>query len=156
MTLVQHHRESGPDTEEPAWDILQFGTEAGRGLGRTVVARSVVCLHLPHRKAFQRCIKALREFSVILRGREENDVRYGWDTVYVSQREFSVKFDILWYDRAFFTKRHNAYQSTLHQRVFEQFDVTHSDFTIAHQDGPRSDEPERVSGCMLLTYRGAQ
>ena len=113
-------------------NLLVFGTENGRGLGLSFLARSSVNFKIPDHVDFDRCLKDLRLFSAILRVRKQSDVFYGWDNVYVSRANRVVAFNLLWYDMDYFIKRKNAFNSILHERVFRDFGLSANEINVEH------------------------
>lgn len=123
---------AGIQHENSGLELLLFGTEDGRALSKMTVKLSAVSFMVPTAKDFDACIETLRQFAVVLRGREANDVRYGWDKVFVNRKRRLVTFKILWYDRAFFEARKQAYKSKMHSDVLRRFNVSVDDLNVTH------------------------
>ena len=113
-------------------ELLLFGTEDGRALNKMTVKLSAASFTVPNEKDFHACIESLRQFAVVLRGRDANDVHYGWDKVFVNRKSRLVTFKILWYDSAFFEARKLAYKSKMHSDVLQRFNVSIADLHVSH------------------------
>ncbi|GAB3840697.1 hypothetical protein [Hymenobacter jeollabukensis] len=112
--------------------LLCFGTEDGRKLSVKAYAITHVYFKVPEEVDFERCLKDLKFFSSVLRIRKAEDVHYGWDALYYSRITRIVAFDIIWYGEDFFNKRKDAYKSTMHQKIFREYNLNIDDVTVEH------------------------
>lgn len=117
-------------------DILQFGTEEGRGISLAVIARSKVTMRFTSIELFWAGMRHLREFASVLRTRKQADLLYGWSRLFVSQDEREVRFEILWYDESFHQRRRFAYRSAFHREIFARMGIDASSVYV--EDVPNS------------------
>lgn len=74
--------------------------------------------------------KAIEQFEQILNRRTPEEVKYEWANIEVN--DLSVKMEIYWYDRDFFSDRKEAYLVGAHPFVFQRFGVLAKDVNILH------------------------
>lgn len=129
FSMVALHRPFELNVE----DLLCFGTEEGRGLDLTVVAKSKVHFSVPNNTLFDKALSDLRTFATTLRLRRANDVHYGWGKLYANRSLRVFQFEVIWYNQEFYRNRHNGYRSTLHQRILSEFGISPDDLIVEHQ-----------------------
>jgi len=113
-------------------EIIQYGTEAGRGLNKPVLFTSHVEFSLKDDVSLDYCIENLRDFASILRCRPESEVKYGWGIIYLQREPRTISFDLYWYDEQFYLKRSRAYQSRMHSELLRRYGLSTSDLHVSY------------------------
>ena len=115
-------------SSDTGWQLLLPGDER---ITKIPVAQTICEISFDNEEALKACVEALRESDERLRQQPLNEVLYNWNAVY--RQDMTIKFGVLWYDRAFFEKRKDAYKSDQHISVFDKFGVAPTNLIIEHE-----------------------
>lgn len=113
-------------------ELICFGTEEGRALGKRAVARSTVQFAITDAEILLRCIEDLRLFAAVLRNRPAAEVHYGWGRITFDRSTGQISFGLNWYDLDYFMRRRTAYTSRFHAEVLRRFKLSASDLSVSH------------------------